>query len=62
MCIQHAPHSSNRSSFQRPTAEAAGDTESFEDILLRLAAIGDSNDFSDYEVIGYQVNTDVCGG
>ena len=35
----NAPYSSNRSSFQRPTAEAAGDTETFEDILLRLRPV-----------------------
>ena len=53
MCIQHAPYSSNQSNSQRPTAEAAGDAETFEDIVLRLAAIGDNVDFSDFQVIGY---------
>lgn len=41
--LQHAQYSYSRSSFQRPTAEAAGDSETLEEMLIRLAAIGDNN-------------------
>ena len=36
--LQHAQYSYSRSSFQRPTAEAAGDSETLDEILTKAGS------------------------
>ena len=45
--MHHIPPAGASFNGQRPTANAAGEPETFEDILLRLAGIGDINGSSD---------------